>query len=137
MFNINNMYQSIINIIKSIKNYINTIIYGDEETQNLKIIYKENGINLDKLYSRLKKIEPKLCYQNNINEIIFFLKKEIEYDNKLNDYEKISDINLDINDQIRRIERTTHLKHLKENFEKIKIIKDEYRINISSNKKND
>lgn len=129
------MYESIISMFQSLKKYINTIIYGDEETQNLKIIYKENDINIDELYSRLKKIEPKLYNQKNISKIIFYLKKEIEYDDKLNNYEKILDIDIDIDDQIRRIERTTYLKHLKENFEKIKIIKDEYKRDILVNKK--
>lgn len=129
------MYESIISMFKSIKNYINTIIYGDQETQYLRIIYKENGINIDELNSRLKKIEPKLHNQKNINKIIFYLKKEIEYDDKLNNYEKLLNIDIDMDDQIRRIERTTHLKNLKENFEKIKIIKDEYKKDVSSNKK--
>ena len=82
------MYESIISMFQSLKKYINTIIYGDEETQHLKIIYKENDINIDKLYSRLKKIEPKLYNQKNISKIIFYLKKEIENNDKLNNYEK-------------------------------------------------
>lgn len=129
------MYESIISMFQSLKKYINTIIYGDEETQHLRIIYKENDINIDELYSRLKKIEPKLYNQKNIPKIIFYLKKEIEYDDKLNYYEKILDIDIDIVDQVRRIERTTYLKHLKDNFEKIKIIKDEYKKDTSVNKK--
>lgn len=129
------MYESIISMFQSLKKYINTIIYGDEETQHLRIIYKENDINIDELYIRLKKIEPKLYNQKNIPKIIFYLKKEIEYDDKLNYYEKILDIDIDIVDQVRRIERTTYLKHLKDNFEKIKIIKDEYKKDTSVNKK--
>lgn len=129
------MYQSIISMFQNLKKYINTIIYGDEETQHLRIIYKENDINIDELYSRLKKIEPKLYYQKNITKIIFYLKKEIEYDDKLNYLEKILNIDVDMDDQVRRIERTTHLKHLKENFEKIKFINNEYKKDTPVNKK--
>ena len=129
------MYESIISMFKNIKDYITTIIYGDKETQNLRIIYKENNININELYSGLKKIQPKLYNQTNIDKILFYIKKEIEYDNQLNHYEKILDINVDIDDQVKRIERTTYLKHLKENFQKIQLINNEYKNNQDKNKK--
>lgn len=129
------MFTSLSSYFVIFKNYLSYLFFGNEEEYKLKEIYLENNLDLNKIYFSLGKINKIIMKEKDFNKILFFLNNELKYENELIDYEKIVNLELEMNEKVKRIELITNLKSLIVYFDKLKIIKEEYITN--SKNKND
>lgn len=128
------MFDYISDILKSLKTYFNSLIFGDKDENELRNIYKENNIDLNAVYRDLKKINWYIYKENDYIKILNYLNRELKYENDLLHYEKVLDLELEINDKVKRIELVTNLNSLKKTFEKMIEIKTEYYKNNNKSK---
>lgn len=129
------MFTSLSSYFVIFKNYLSYLFFGNEEENKLKEIYLENNLDLNKIYVSLGKINKLIIKEKDFNKILFFLNNELKYENELINYEKIVNLELEMDEQVKRIELITNLKSLIVSFEKLRIIKEEYITN--SKNKND
>lgn len=120
------MIDRIIIFFSNIKEYFKYFIFGDKDEIILKEIYKENDIDIEKVYKQLYDINHLVAKEKDYNKILYYIKREIKYEKELKNYENILDLELETSDKVKKIELMTMLCELKKSFEKIINIKQEY-----------
>lgn len=130
------MYEVFIDLLANFKKYINYLFYGDVDEIQLKIIYRENDINISNIYKLLSKINKVIAKEKDYKKILDFIDREIKYETDLSNYEQMIDLKVETSDAVVKIELLTNLNYLKKSFEKIIYIRDEYYKNNSIKNKN-
>jgi hypothetical protein len=120
------MFETVINIFSNIKEYFRYVLFGDKDEIILKEIYRENNVDLNKIYNQLTNVNKHIAKEKDFEKILNYVNREIKYETELTNYEKILDLELETPDKVKRIELMTNLCDLKKSFEKIILIKNEY-----------